>query len=294
MKNNTNNIVDYINKKTNLKDKRVYMSLLYLNKYILKDTVIKDFGKISKKLTDNNWLEIMNSEGSLLPMVSVENINIFLERKFRMYDNAFGKDFTTMVKENFENIGLFEVLKDTINTNKFIKFIDTQSFILDDIFDIYSQINSPDRNKNDFFTPFDLCNGIAKLNTRDWSNKKEVKVYDCCCGIGNLLYSTFKEIKENYPDLKIVIFGNDIDKTYYSFSNSLFNLFNQNNSYFSNENILRNYTTFGRVNMDLIVGNPPFGAISTEDYDYIMLKNGDKNKTPQQIKYTNQLLKKIS
>ena len=48
MKNNTNNIVDYINKNTNLKDKRVYMSLLYLNKYILKDTVIKDFGKISQ------------------------------------------------------------------------------------------------------------------------------------------------------------------------------------------------------------------------------------------------------
>ena len=44
----------------------------------------------------------------------------------------------------------------------------------------------------------------------------------------------------------------------------------------------------------ITVGNPPFGEMKKEDYDFIMLNSSsEKNKTKQQIQYTNKLLKEV-
>jgi type I restriction-modification system DNA methylase subunit len=265
---NTNKIINYINKKTSLKDKRLYMSLLYFAKYVLKELNIQYFANkgfdVSK--LENHWLEILN-EKSTNYLHSSERINTFLENKFKLWTRLYGSDYAKRVKVNFENIGLFSVLKDK-NVDEFISLIDNSEFSLDDIFDIYTQVITPNRYNNDFFTPMDLCNSIAKFENT--IKKDSVSIYDPTCGIGNLLYAKFKEIRTNYPNLNIEVFGNDRDSCYSSFADAMFHLFH-NKAYFENKNILIEDTFIGKK-MDIIITNPPFGAISKSDYEIIKSK----------------------
>lgn len=282
MNNTVEKVVNYLNTKANIKDKRVYMSLLYLNRYILKDTVIKDFGMNTTLLKDYDWLEILNKEVAFKLMDS-KNIHLFLDNKYNQIEKHHSKKLVTITKEHFSNIGMYEALKDK-EINIFIKLLDTLEITLDNIFEIYTRINMPDRNKNDFFTPIDLCNGIAKISAyQNIENKQVISISDITCGIGNLLYTTYKEIKSKNKDIVIEIFGNDLDRSYYSFAMSIFNLFNMKNSYFDNKNAFTEYPLFNDKKMDLAVGNPPFGDMLDSDYLHI-LSNNEKNLSKSQLR----------
>lgn len=262
----TNRIINYINTKTSLSDKRYYMSLLYFAKYYIKELNIQYFSKNGYDISKlgNHWLEILN-EKSQNYLHSRERINTILENKFELWTKLYGPDYVKKVKVHYENIGLFSVLKDK-NINEFISLIDNSKFSLDDIFDIYTQVITPNRYRNDFFTPMDLCNSLAKFCQE--ITKDSISIYDPTCGIGNLLYAKFKELKTEYPNLDIEVFGNDRDSCYSSFANSMFHLFH-NKAYFENKNVLTE-DVFPGKKMDIILSNPPFGAISKSDYEIIM------------------------
>ncbi len=262
---NANKIINYINEKTSLSDKRYYVSLLYFAKYYIKELNIQYFfnkGYDVSKL-ENHWLKILN-EKSQNYLHSKERIYIILENKFELWTKLYGSNYVNQVKQHYENIGLFSVLKDK-NINEFISLIDNSKFSLDDIFDIYTQVITPNRYRNDFFTPMDLCNSLAKFGPK--ITKDSISIYDPTCGIGNLLYAKFKELKTKYPNLDIEVFGNDRDSCYSSFANSMFHLFH-NKAYFENKNILTE-DVFPSKKMDIIISNPPFGAISKSDYEVI-------------------------
>lgn len=265
---NTNRIINYINEKTSLNDKRLYMSLLYFAKYVLKELNIQYLTRMGFDVSklENYWLKILN-EKSKNYLHSSERINSLLENKFKLWINLYGSDYVKKVKINFENIGLFAVLKDK-NIDEFISLIDNSEFSLDDIYEIYSQIITPNRYNNDFFTPMDLCNSIAKCT--GIITKDAISIYDPTCGIGNLLYAQFKELKTKYPNLDIEVFGNDWDSCYSSFADSMFHLFH-NKAYFENKNILIEEAFYGKK-MDIIIANPPFGAISKSNYEIIKAK----------------------
>ena len=265
----TTRIINYINTKTSLTDKRYYMSLLYFAKYHLKELNIQYYLNKGYDVSkfENHWLEILN-EKSKHHLYSSERINSFLEYKFNLWEKTYGSDYVKKVKRHYENIGLFEVLKDK-NINKFISLIDNSEFSLDDIFDIYTQIITSNRYRNDFFTPMDLCNAIAKFIINK-NAKKSISIYDPTCGIGNLLYAKFKEMIKTNSNLEIEVFGNDRDSCYSSFANSIFHLFH-NKAYFENKNVLTEDVFRGKK-MDIVLSNPPFGAISKSDYEIIMEK----------------------
>lgn len=265
---NTNQIINYINKNTSLKDKRLYMSLLYFAKYYIKELTIQYYASKGADVSklDNHWFEILNDKSQNY-LHSSERINSILENKFKLWTKLYGKNFTQRVKKNYENIGLFAVLKDK-NIDEFISLLDNSKFSLDDIFDIYTQVITPNRYANDFFTPMDLCNSLAKFE--DTIKKDSVSIYDPTCGIGNLLYAKFKELRTNYPNLDIEVFGNDRDSCYSSFADAMFHLFH-NKAYFENKDILIE-DAFPGKKMDIIIANPPFGAISKNDYEIIKSK----------------------
>ena len=79
----TTRIVNYINTKTSLNDKRYYMSLLYFAKYYLKELNIQYYLNRGYDVSkfDNYWLEILN-EKSQNYLHSSERINSFLKYKF--------------------------------------------------------------------------------------------------------------------------------------------------------------------------------------------------------------------
>ena len=265
----TTRIVNYINTKTSLNDKRYYMSLLYFAKYIIKDLSLKylEQQKIRILPSSNYWLDLLN-EKSKNHLYSSERINSFLEYKFNLWEKIYGLDYVKKAKRHYENIGLFEVLKDK-KINEFISLIDNSEFSLDDIFDIYTQIITPNRYRNDFFTPMDLCNAMAKFIICE-NPKKTISIYDPTCGVGNLLYAKFKEMITTNPNLDIEVFGNDRDSCYSSFANAMFHLFH-NKAYFENKNVLTE-DVFPGKQMDIIISNPPFGAIGKSDYEIIMEK----------------------
>lgn len=262
----TNRIINYINTKTSLNDKRYYMSLLYFAKYYIKELNIQYFSKNGYDISKlgNHWIEILN-EKSQNYLHSRERINTILENKFELWTKLYGPDYVKKVKVHYENIGLFSVLKDK-NINEFISLIDNSKFSLDDIFDIYTQIITPNRYRNDFFTPMDLCNAMAKFIICE-NPKKTISIYDPTCGVGNLLYAKFKEMITTNPDLDIEVFGNDRDSCYSSFANAMFHLFHYK-AYFENKNVLTE-DVFPGKKMDIIISNPPFGAISKSDYEII-------------------------
>lgn len=272
-------IINYINKETKNRDKRAYMSLLYINKYILKDTIIKD-NKVKDihLLTNKNWLEILNIKTEF-PMRDIESIKTFINNKIKVFSKMENGDlYIASMKEHFENIGLYKVLADN-DTNKFIKFLGTQSFSIDDIFDIYTQVNAPDRQLNDFFTPYDISNLCAELAIHSIDNdKKTIKIYDCACGTGNMLYSTYKKILSKHKDKEILVFGNDISSMYSSFSLSMFSLFNVNKSFFENKDaIIEN--VFNGIEFDIVVGNPPFGKLNVNSEKHLdAIRNRKKIK----------------
>ncbi|WP_165772904.1 N-6 DNA methylase [Malaciobacter marinus] len=239
------------------------MSLLYFAKYHLKDLNIQYFANRGGNVyeLDNHWFEILNQKSKHY-LHSSERINEILENKFKLWTKLYGKDFTQRIKKNFENIGLFKVLKDK-NIDDFISLIDNSEFNLDDIFDIYTQVITPNRYNNDFFTPMDLCDSVAKFVGT--IKKDSVSIYDPTCGIGNLLYAKFKELRTNYPKLDIEIFGNDRDSCYSSFADAMFHLFH-NKAYFENKDILIE-DAFPGKKMNIIIANPPFGVISKSDYE---------------------------
>ena len=62
----TTRIVNYINTKTSLNDKRYYMSLLYFAKYIIKDLSLKylEQQKIRILPSSNYWLDLLNEKNT--------------------------------------------------------------------------------------------------------------------------------------------------------------------------------------------------------------------------------------
>lgn len=269
-------IVKFLNTKTNLKDKRIYMSLFYIQKNILKDTIMRDFRIFENQLTDNEWLEILNQK-AIFPLKNSANIKLYVEHKLDVLKKIHGEKISRLTKRKWTEIGLYQALDDK-DTDKLIKLMDSLAVTIDDIFEIYSQINAPDKNKNDFFTPMDISNSVANIATAiTIKNKKNISIFDGACGIGNLLYSTYKQIKRKNQNITIEVFGNDLDTTYATFAESMFNLFNQNNSYLENKNFITEYQKiFPGKKMDIVIANPPFGqALTNKQYTDILQKNQD-------------------
>lgn len=91
----------------------------------------------------------------------------------------------------------------------------------------------------------------------------------------NLAMANNIKKQEKNNDIKIEIFGNDIDEMYSTFAESIFNLFNQGNSYFENKNVLLEKVFIGKK-MDIVIANPPFGLkqwVSDEEYMNIFNNN---------------------
>ncbi len=275
--NSVNKIVEYITSKTKMKDKRAYMSLLFINKYIIKDMLLQQVASYSddvEAIENLDWLFILNQDESNTHLVSVKKTEKYLENKFKVWSQTFPKELVADIRENFTNIGLYDVLKESKDTDKFIRFLDTCNFTINDIFEIYSRINFPDRQKNDFFTPLDLCNLTSKIAIAN--NKKEnIKICDITCGVGNMLYTTYKELKNDNPDSNISVYGIDFEISYVSFTRSIFHLFT-NDVNIACCNALTN-DPFNGVKMDIFVGNPPFGRIDEETYTHLLKQENPAN-----------------
>ena len=299
-------IVKFINTKTTQKDKRIYMSIIYLNKYIMKDTLFKDMnmrGYDASNFTDSNLFEIFQTR-TKFPMKNQENIKLFIDNKIEILSmietkkKSLNPDYKTtdnlleIMKKNYSILKIFELMKEENkkDIDLFIKFLDTQSFNVEDIFKIFTQINMPDKNLNDFFTPMDISNilgGIAAHGIKN-KDKKHISICDIACGSGNLLFSTYKNIRKNNEDMKILVFGNDIDPFYAAFTNSIFSLFNFNKTFIENKNTLTE-DLFKGMGFDIQIGNPPFGSIKKDDYEKIILNTPDNRLTKQQLKLKKKL-----
>lgn len=239
----SNNLYKYLERPlTHTKDK---------NAFVLKDKVIKNSFKL-------------NDIDSVLNLVET-----FLESyKSDYFKNKLGEDFYDRVNSNWQDLGLKEIRieanKNKAGLNKVIEAFDkVDNFNIEKLIDLFEELNVSDKYFNDFFTPNDITKLISKMVSKDVQiEKNTINIYDPSCGIGRLLYHSFIELKEKYPNKTINIFGIDLCNRFVVFTESIFNLINVNHTFIERGNTLTDNFNFPQ--MDICLSNPPYDKKNIE------------------------------
>jgi len=216
----------------------------------------------------------------------------------------WGEEVYERTLENWNVLGFKQIQEDFINNRTGLQriveeFDKIDHFGIEDLIDLYEQLNMSDRRFNDFYTPEDISDSVSKITIvknidryKSLQDKGElVKIYDPTCGCGRLLYSGFKELKKRGIE-NILVFGSDIYKPSCVFTKSIFELVNYNNNHIFEGNSLVH--KFPIPQMDLVLGNPPFGPINEDDYINILnISRYEKETFGSDISFDSSIEKKL-
>ncbi len=192
----------------------------------------------------------------------------FLVEDFIENLKMFGNEYHERVLKNFNTLG-YETIKKLYkkDDNEIVSIVNSIIFsdiTIENLIDMFEVLSPSDKSLNDFFTPPDISKLLSKILIDGIDDKKEeIVIYDPTCGVGRLLYYTLLSIKERYPNKKVVCIGCDIFPKYSVFTQSILDLINHNNNctYIGNSLFLSL-----KDKPDLVIGNPPFGEMSEQDY----------------------------
>lgn len=216
-----------------------------------------------KGISINDMYKHINNDKYLFDFKSVENFQKHIEIELNNISRIYGPQFKERCKSRWNELGLNSINKEIkYNKNgiqKIIEIIDEkfEFFSIDNLMDLYEVLNGSDRVLNEFYTPYDICNLVGEILI-NIEKKKEIKLCDPTIGMGRLLYYSFIKFKNKYPDIKINLYGMDLNSKSVVFSESIFYLINDN-VFIEYGNCFKDMNKF--PTMDVIVGNPPFGKI---------------------------------
>lgn len=239
----------------------------YLNRPLTL-TKRKDSFNLTKNKICRNSFKMQNSNSFInLCNIRIESLELF-----------YGKAYAIRVFNNWNELGMKtianEIKSNKVGVDTIIQAFDSiDNLSIEDLIDLYEFLNISDRKLNDFFTPKDMSKTIAKmsLNFKDLKNKESINICDCCCGTGRLLYYAFIELRNKYPEKDINVYGIDISKKFSIFTTSIFNLININKTdIFVGNSLLTNVPI---PKIDVLLSNPPFGTISDDEHNKVLLIN---------------------
>lgn len=216
------------------------------NGFIIKDKVVRNSFKL------NNIDEVLNS----------------IDYMFKSYRVALDKESYERVVDNWEDLGLRELKKEAkenkTGINKVIEEFDNiNNFNIEMLIDLFEELNVSNKFFNDYFTPTDISKMIATMASKEFNTKRPyINIYDPSCGIGRVLYHTFIELKEKYPNKKINIFGIDLCNRFKVFTESILSLINFNKTFIERGNTLEDKFDFPKMN--ICVANPPYNKKGIE------------------------------
>ena len=262
-----------------------------------KDKAYNLFEKYKKELKDFNQviqsqlnLPFFNvSKFDLLGIKSDPN-NVF--KNFNNYIQGYSKNVLNII-ENFQ----IDPLVTKLNKNKKLyllidKFTEfdlhpdkvdnhTMGSIYEELLRKFSEMSNEE--SGDHFTPRDIVKLLVSLvfggNKKNLQGEGKIRsVYDPCCGTGGMLTIGKEWIKENInKDLKVELFGQELNDVTYAICKSDFLMANENP-----ENIkgpLSSLSEDGHQNrkFDYMITNPPFGVSWKSEEEFI--KNEAKDSS---------------
>lgn len=259
----------------------------------------------SKKSMEG-YKEFIESIRNKSKLVSIENVVDEIEKYFEDCKKYYREEFSKRIIDNWDLLG-YKIVKKEYNQNKsgiekVVEYIDeVNNFDVIDLVDLFELLNPSDRYLNDFFTPNDVSEFIGDLmigqQIEKLKEKSEVNLFDITMGISRLLIHTFYKIKTQMKNMKINIYGIDLNLQFTIFSSSVLELINFNNNTCICGNSLLIKPNFPK--MDIIVGNPPFGKMNKGDLEKIIQidnYNGGNRimNSSNSIKNMNKKLKQLS
>lgn len=266
--------------------------------------------------------EMINEFLSFLFLEKEKNDNdrVKFETEIRKKDKS-GKDFITILGELFS---LHKDLKDAFPVHNFLNAKETNTIValmslikngfegkiislkqeviikfnevedlMGEIYEYFTNKYSGSKSKlGQFFTPRKLMKSIMIYNKKHIasviSDKETVNIFEPCMGTAGGIISKEKQIKEINPNIKVNIYGNEIEPDTYRLG--LMNIMNNHNDFnpenFSNQNSL---TYVKKFKADLIFTNPPFGSDGkkADKKETALKKQYNSNKQHQYLINTN-------
>ena len=264
----------------------------------VKDKTYKLYEKYKDKLDDVSpvikkevGLPFYNTSKYDLTGLKSDPQNVLIN--FNNYLNGYSEN----VYDIIENFDLNKVVEKLNKTNKLYKLIDkfTEVDLHPDkvsnhqMGTIYEELlrrfsEQSNEESGDHYTPRDIVELLVSLvfegDKKDLQGKDKIRsIYDCCCGTGGMLTVGKQWVLKNInPDLKINLYGQELNDTTYAICKSDFlisgedpeNIKGPDKSSLSEDQ-------FEGQKFDYMIVNPPFGVSWKSEKDPIKNEAGDPN-----------------
>lgn len=290
-----NKLSETIKGYTDTKDKSSFVFLGYFTLFtvqskltFIKGVSMNDMYKhLERSLEENSFTNIL--------LDKIEDLIPSIDRIMKKYEEMYPKEQSERIIENWNTLGYSEIKREyesnknsLTGLNKVIEgFNQVPNLNIEDLIDLFELLNISDRSLNDFFTPNDISKLVSTLSVSEvkgrsdyFDNKNEINFIDMTCGIGRLLYHSYVEVRERYPNKEINVFGIDIYPSFAVFTSSIMNLINLHHTHIVIGDSLTIEPNFPK--MDFSVGNPPFGQVNKRSWknlncllEYVYRVNGE-------------------
>jgi type I restriction enzyme M protein len=262
-----------------------------------KDKAFELHEKYKKQLKDFN--QVIQSQLKL-PFFNVSKFDLLriksdpnnVYKNFNNYIQGFSKNVLDII-ENFQ----IDPLVTKLNKNKklyllidkFTEFdlhpskIDNHQMgsLYEELLRKFSEISNEE--SGDHFTPRDIVKllvsfvfGGDKENLQ--GGGKIRSVYDCCCGTGGMLTIGKEWIKENInKDLKVELFGQELNDVTYAICKSDFLMSNENPENIQGPLSSLSEDQFPDRKFDYMITNPPFGVSWKSEENFVKQEEKDSS-----------------
>ena len=264
----------------------------------VKDKTYKLYEKYKDKLDDVSpvikkevGLPFYNTSKYDLTGLKSDPQNVLIN--FNNYLNGYSEN----VYDIIENFDLTKFVEKLNKTNKLYKLIDkfTEVDLHPDkvsnhqMGTIYEELlrrfsEQSNEESGDHYTPRDIVELLVSLvfegDKKDLQGKDKIRsIYDCCCGTGGMLTVGKQWVLNNInPDLKINLYGQELNATTYAICKSDFLISGEDpeNIKGPDQSSLSQDQYQGKK-FDYMIVNPPFGVSWKSEKDPIENEAGDPN-----------------
>ena len=262
------------------KDKAYELHEKYKNK-------LKDFNHVIQSQLNLPFFNV--SKFDLLRIKSDPN-NVY--KNFNNYIQGYSKNVLDII-ENFQ----IDPLVTKLNKNKKLyllidKFteidlhptkIDNHQMgsLYEELLRKFSEISNEE--SGDHFTPRDIVKLLVSFvfggDKENLQGKGKIRsVYDCCCGTGGMLTIGKEWIKEKInKDLKVELFGQELNDVTYAICKSDFLMSNENPENIQGPLSSLSEDQFPDRKFDFMITNPPFGVSWKSEEDFVKQEQKDSN-----------------
>lgn len=211
---------------------------------------------------------------------------------FNNYINGYSEN----VYDIIENFDLKKYVEKLNKNNRLYQFIDKitdvnlhpdevsnhqMGTIYEELLRRFSEMSNEE--SGDHYTPRDIVQLLVSLvfegDREDLQGTGKIRsVYDCCCGTGGMLTVGKKWVLENInPNLKINLYGQELNDTTYSICKSDFLISGEDPENIRGPKSSLSEDQFEGQKFDYMIVNPPFGVSWKSEKNFIENEKVDHN-----------------